>query len=162
VLHKSLVFYYLFFLLDNVFAITPAVPEDSVLLSLPFGGAVLEQVGVARPEIDAILEDVRRVHALELEEEQFDRKDKVPSPKEEAKFTTEENTTPNIHDDASSHSSTIHVDPWIEELSTTMAASSSSGVNVVSAIPLEAADQQRGIVDLPVLQAPLVRDSEES
>lgn len=47
---------------DNILPVIPALPEDSVLLSLPLGEAVLEQIGVARPEIDAMLEDIRRVH----------------------------------------------------------------------------------------------------
>lgn len=43
----------------NVYALCPMLPEDSVLLTLPFGGAVLQQIGVSKPEIDAILEDFR-------------------------------------------------------------------------------------------------------
>lgn len=45
---------------DNVVAVNPLLPEDSKLLLLPFGGAVLEKIGVSEPEVDAILEDVRR------------------------------------------------------------------------------------------------------
>eukprot|EP00981_Chlorochromonas_danica_P007235 scaffold1618_cov158-Ochromonas_danica.AAC.19 len=54
---------------DNILPIIPALPEDSVLLSLPLGEAVLEQIGVARPEIDAMLEDIRRVHEDEDEDD---------------------------------------------------------------------------------------------
>jgi hypothetical protein len=39
--------------------ITPVLPDDSVLLTLPFGGAVLQTVGISKPEIDGILEDFR-------------------------------------------------------------------------------------------------------
>ncbi|RYH30453.1 hypothetical protein EON65_05030 [archaeon] len=52
-----------------MYAINPAVPEDSVLLSLPFGGAILQQVGVAEPEIEAIIEDVRRIHTQQDDDE---------------------------------------------------------------------------------------------
>ena len=44
---------------EGVFALCPMLPEDSVLLTLPFGGAVLQKIGVSKPEIDAILEDFR-------------------------------------------------------------------------------------------------------
>jgi hypothetical protein len=33
-----------------------------VLLSLPFGGVVLQKIGVSKPEIEAILEDFRRMY----------------------------------------------------------------------------------------------------
>ena len=41
---------------------SPVLVDDSVLLTLPFGGAVLQKIGVSRPEIDAILEDFRKVY----------------------------------------------------------------------------------------------------
>ena len=40
---------------------SPVLAEDSVLLTLPFGGAVLQSLGVSKPEIDAILEDFRKI-----------------------------------------------------------------------------------------------------
>ena len=40
---------------------SPVLPEDSVLLTLPFGGAVLQSLGVSKPEVDAILEDFRKI-----------------------------------------------------------------------------------------------------
>jgi hypothetical protein len=40
---------------------SPVLPEDSVLLTLPFGGAVLSSLGVSKPEVDAILEDFRKI-----------------------------------------------------------------------------------------------------
>lgn len=46
---------------DNVQAVSAATP-DEVLLALPFGGAVLQRIGVAQAEVEAILEDVRRNH----------------------------------------------------------------------------------------------------
>ena len=48
--------------IDKVYAVNPVLSEDSVILSLPFGGAVLEELGVSRPEIAAILEDARKVY----------------------------------------------------------------------------------------------------
>lgn len=39
----------------NVKAMSPVLPEDSVLLTLPFGGAVLQKLGVPKVEIDSIL-----------------------------------------------------------------------------------------------------------
>lgn len=40
---------------------SPVLPEDSVLLTLPFGGAVLQSLGVSKPATDAILEDFRKI-----------------------------------------------------------------------------------------------------
>ena len=47
---------------DGVYAMSPVLAEDSVLLTLPFGGAVLQKIGMTKPEIDAILEDFRKVY----------------------------------------------------------------------------------------------------
>ena len=44
----------------DVIAMVPVVPEDSVLLSLPFGGAVLRSLGAAQEEVAAILEQTRK------------------------------------------------------------------------------------------------------
>jgi len=41
---------------------SPVLAENSVLLTLPFGGAVLQKIGVTRQEIDAILEDFRKLY----------------------------------------------------------------------------------------------------
>ena len=38
----------------------PVLLEDSLLLTLPFGGAVLQGLGVSEPEIEGIMEDVRQ------------------------------------------------------------------------------------------------------
>lgn len=73
---------------------SPVLPDDSVLLTLPFGGAVLQSLGihqlkvfeiaiieiifyclgVSKPEIDAILEDFRKMYIddKELDEDSFD------------------------------------------------------------------------------------------
>jgi hypothetical protein len=58
--------------LDHVYAVSPALPEDSVLLTLPFGGVVLQQLGVSRPEIDAILENFRKMYMEDVEDDEFD------------------------------------------------------------------------------------------
>lgn len=44
---------------------SPVFQQDSVLLTLPFGGAVLKSLGMSQPEVDAILEDFRRLHGDE-------------------------------------------------------------------------------------------------
>mmetsp|Transcript_16835 Transcript_16835/g.37918 ORF Transcript_16835/g.37918 Transcript_16835/m.37918 type:complete len:905 (+) Transcript_16835:175-2889(+) len=54
---------------DNVVAMAPVLPEDSVLLTLPFAGAVLRNIGVSRPEIEALMEETRKLH-LDDEENQ--------------------------------------------------------------------------------------------
>ena len=44
----------------DVIAMVPVVPEDSILISLPFGGAVLRSLGAGKEEVDAILEQTRK------------------------------------------------------------------------------------------------------
>eukprot|EP00555_Chaetoceros_dichaeta_P009427 CAMPEP_0198266796 /NCGR_PEP_ID=MMETSP1447-20131203/30155_1 /TAXON_ID=420782 /ORGANISM="Chaetoceros dichaeta, Strain CCMP1751" /LENGTH=997 /DNA_ID=CAMNT_0043957061 /DNA_START=377 /DNA_END=3370 /DNA_ORIENTATION=- len=44
----------------DVIAMVPVVPEDNVLLTLPFGGAVLRSLGAAQEEVNAILEGTRK------------------------------------------------------------------------------------------------------
>jgi hypothetical protein len=51
---------------------SPVLPEDSVLLTLPFGGAVLQRLGVSKPEIDAILEELRRSYMESAEQDSYD------------------------------------------------------------------------------------------
>jgi hypothetical protein len=48
---------------------SPVLPEDSIVLTLPFGGAVLQKLGVSKPEIDAISEELRRAYFEEDPEE---------------------------------------------------------------------------------------------
>ena len=43
----------------DVMALVPILPEDSLLLNLPFGGAVLKALGSPPEEVGAILEEVR-------------------------------------------------------------------------------------------------------
>ena len=38
----------------------PILPEDSVLLSLPFGGRVLRKMGVSLEEVDVLMDDMRK------------------------------------------------------------------------------------------------------
>ena len=57
---------------DDVYAMAPALPEDSMLLTLPFGGAVLQNIGVDRVEIDAILEEKRKRYIEDYEDDEFD------------------------------------------------------------------------------------------
>jgi len=44
----------------DVIAMVPVVPEDNILLTLPFGGAVLRTLGAAQEEVNAILEQKRK------------------------------------------------------------------------------------------------------
>ena len=44
----------------DVIAMVPVVPEDSILISLPFGGAVLRSLGAEKEEVNAILEQTRK------------------------------------------------------------------------------------------------------
>ena len=44
----------------GVVAMVPSLPEDSRLLSLPFGGAVLRNLGYDADDVDMLLEDTRR------------------------------------------------------------------------------------------------------
>ncbi len=44
----------------DVIAMVPVVPEDNLLLTLPFGGAVLRSLGAAQEEVNAIIENQRK------------------------------------------------------------------------------------------------------
>ena len=44
----------------NVAAMVPILPEDNLLLTLPFGGAVMKALGVPPQEVNAILESKRK------------------------------------------------------------------------------------------------------
>ena len=44
----------------NVAAMVPILPEDNLLLTLPFGGAVMKSLGVPSEEVNAILESKRK------------------------------------------------------------------------------------------------------
>mmetsp|Transcript_23104 Transcript_23104/g.41329 ORF Transcript_23104/g.41329 Transcript_23104/m.41329 type:complete len:157 (+) Transcript_23104:1-471(+) len=48
-------------------AIVPVLPEDALLLNLPFGGAVLKGLGYPKEEVDGILNEIRK--KAESEEE---------------------------------------------------------------------------------------------
>ena len=53
----------------NVAAMVPILPEDNLLLTLPFGGAVMKALGVAPEEVNAIIESRRKeVLSTRLEE----------------------------------------------------------------------------------------------
>eukprot|EP00607_Mallomonas_marina_P000054 CAMPEP_0182439616 /NCGR_PEP_ID=MMETSP1167-20130531/86546_1 /TAXON_ID=2988 /ORGANISM="Mallomonas Sp, Strain CCMP3275" /LENGTH=336 /DNA_ID=CAMNT_0024633359 /DNA_START=1112 /DNA_END=2119 /DNA_ORIENTATION=- len=43
----------------NIQVICPVLPDDSVVLTLPFGGAVLQTLGINKAEADSIIEDFR-------------------------------------------------------------------------------------------------------
>jgi hypothetical protein len=44
----------------NVAAMVPILPEDNMLLTLPFGGAVMKALGVPMEEVNAIVESRRK------------------------------------------------------------------------------------------------------
>jgi monovalent cation:H+ antiporter-2, CPA2 family len=44
----------------NVVAMVPILPEDNMLLTLPFGGAVMKGLGVPAEEVNAIIENKRK------------------------------------------------------------------------------------------------------
>ena len=44
----------------DIIAMVPIVPEDNLILTLPFGGAVLRSLGAAQEEVNAILEGKRK------------------------------------------------------------------------------------------------------
>lgn len=52
----------------NVMAMVPVLPEDSFLLNLPFGGAVLRGLGYPSEEVSQILEDIRKKAVIADEE----------------------------------------------------------------------------------------------
>ena len=59
----------------NVAAMVPILPEDNLLLTLPFGGAVMKALGVPSGEVNAILESKRKEvlsgRGLDREEEEL-------------------------------------------------------------------------------------------
>ncbi|CAM9157281.1 unnamed protein product [Discosporangium mesarthrocarpum] len=44
----------------NVVSMVPMLPEDSIMVSLPFGGAVLRSLGLSPEEVNILLEDTRK------------------------------------------------------------------------------------------------------
>lgn len=50
---------------DNIQALSPVLPDDSMLLTLPFGGAVLQTIGYSAPEVDAIMEEFKEQYLEE-------------------------------------------------------------------------------------------------
>jgi len=83
----------------NVAAMVPILPEDNLLLTLPFGGAVLKALGGSPEEVNAILESKRKEvmsgkSLIESEEDmalaQLGIDPKVRSEKKESKTTTED------------------------------------------------------------------------
>lgn len=49
----------------DVVAMVPTLPEDSIIVSLPFGGAVLRSLGCTAEEVNVLLEDTRKKFVLE-------------------------------------------------------------------------------------------------
>lgn len=49
----------------DVVAMVPTLPEDSIIVSLPFGGAVLRSLGCTADEVNALLEDSRKKFVME-------------------------------------------------------------------------------------------------
>ncbi|CAM9991273.1 unnamed protein product [Scytosiphon promiscuus] len=60
--------------ITDVVAMVPTLPEDSIIVSLPFGGAVLRSLGCTPDEVNVLLEDTRKKFVMEkgLENEEDD------------------------------------------------------------------------------------------
>lgn len=43
----------------------PTLPEDSIIVSLPFGGAVLRSLGCSTEEVNVLLEETRKKFVME-------------------------------------------------------------------------------------------------
>lgn len=43
----------------------PTLPEDSIVVSLPFGGAVLRSLGCSTEEVNVLLEETRKKFVME-------------------------------------------------------------------------------------------------
>jgi len=60
----------------NVAAMVPILPEDNLLLTLPFGGAVMKALGVPSEEVNAIVESRRKevlmLRGMDKEEEEVE------------------------------------------------------------------------------------------
>ncbi|KAG5185932.1 Sodium/hydrogen exchanger family-domain-containing protein [Tribonema minus] len=56
----------------NVTAMVPVLPEDSIMVSLPFGGAFLRSLGLSQEEVNVLVEDTRKKYLISrgLEEEE--------------------------------------------------------------------------------------------
>lgn len=80
----------------NVFAMVPIMPEDSALLSLPFGGRLLRKMGISAEEVDMLLEDMRKkalaetfgVDEEEEESELLDHLGKTLKPAKDASWAS--------------------------------------------------------------------------
>ena len=51
--------------ITDVVAMVPTLPEDSIIVSLPFGGAVLRSLGCTPDEVNVLLEDTRKKFVME-------------------------------------------------------------------------------------------------
>lgn len=49
----------------DVTAMVPILPEDSILISLPFGGAILRGLGVSVEEVRSMIEDIRKKYLVD-------------------------------------------------------------------------------------------------
>jgi monovalent cation:proton antiporter-2 (CPA2) family protein len=98
----------------DVIAMVPVVPEDSILLSLPFGGAVLRSLGAEREEVNAILEQTRKeilstknlgdyqekdIVLEQLVVKKLDESSKKEKKKDGSKDDTSKSTTDNIEEE---------------------------------------------------------------
>eukprot|EP01041_Mallomonas_annulata_P001869 gene1869-3626_t len=52
---------------DNIQVMCPVLPDDSVVLILPFGGAVLQTLGVKKVKADSIIEEFREQYLENIE-----------------------------------------------------------------------------------------------
>merc|ERR1712150_195615 len=62
----------------NVDAFVPALPPDSSLLALPFGGEVLRRLGFDRAEVNSLIEEQRRaIYQEDVGHERISMSDKA-------------------------------------------------------------------------------------
>lgn len=56
----------------NVTAMVPVLPEDSIMVSLPFGGAFLRSLGLSQTEVNVLVEEQRKKYLMSrgVEEEE--------------------------------------------------------------------------------------------
>lgn len=88
----------------NVAAMVPILPEDNLLLTLPFGGAVLKALGGTPEEVNAILETKRKEVMSEKSTEEDMALVQLGIDPEQRRETKESTTTKYAENDASTSS----------------------------------------------------------
>ncbi|CAM9821813.1 unnamed protein product [Chrysoparadoxa australica] len=86
----------------DVVAMVPTLPEDSILVSLPFGGAVLRSLGLPSDEVNVLLEETRKKALIQTGMEEEEEKSMLGQlgfdTVEEEEFVDVEITPPGLGD----------------------------------------------------------------